>query len=55
MTGGLALARCGLNPVLYAFLGLRFRQDLRRLLRGELTGLVWSSCWGQKASTAIDR
>nr|XP_058140986.1 LOW QUALITY PROTEIN: C-C chemokine receptor type 10 [Dasypus novemcinctus] len=34
VTGGLALARCGLNPVLYAFLGLRFRQDLRRLLRG---------------------
>lgn len=33
VTGGLALARCGLNPVLYAFLGLRFRQDLRRLLR----------------------
>ncbi|XP_054449634.1 C-C chemokine receptor type 10 [Pteronotus mesoamericanus] len=34
VTGGLALARCGLNPVLYAFLGLRFRQDLQRLLRG---------------------
>ncbi|EAW60866.1 CCR10 isoform 3 [Pan troglodytes] len=34
VTSGLALARCGLNPVLYAFLGLRFRQDLRRLLRG---------------------
>ncbi|XP_005394528.1 PREDICTED: C-C chemokine receptor type 10 [Chinchilla lanigera] len=34
VTGGLALARCGLNPVLYAFLGLRFRQDLRALLRG---------------------
>ncbi|XP_068923728.1 C-C chemokine receptor type 10 [Petaurus breviceps papuanus] len=34
VTGGLALARCGLNPVLYAFLGLRFRQDLRRLFRG---------------------
>uniref|UniRef100_G3TS26 C-C chemokine receptor type 10 n=1 Tax=Loxodonta africana TaxID=9785 RepID=G3TS26_LOXAF len=34
VTGALALARCGLNPVLYAFLGLRFRQDLRRLLRG---------------------
>ncbi|EHB18366.1 C-C chemokine receptor type 10 [Heterocephalus glaber] len=33
VTGGLALARCGLNPVLYAFLGLRFRQDLRALLR----------------------
>ncbi|XP_021564989.1 C-C chemokine receptor type 10-like, partial [Carlito syrichta] len=33
VTSGLALARCGLNPVLYAFLGLRFRQDLRRLLR----------------------
>ncbi|XP_004633848.1 C-C chemokine receptor type 10 [Octodon degus] len=33
MTGGLALARCGLNPVLYAFLGLRFRRDLRALLR----------------------
>ncbi|KAM8819069.1 C-C chemokine receptor type 10 isoform 1-T1 [Rhynchonycteris naso] len=33
VTGSLALARCGLNPVLYAFLGLRFRQDLRRLLR----------------------
>ncbi|XP_033619028.1 C-C chemokine receptor type 10 [Fukomys damarensis] len=34
VTGGLALARCGLNPVLYAFLGLRFRQDLQALLRG---------------------
>lgn len=34
VTGALALARCGLNPVLYAFLGLRFRQDLRSLLRG---------------------
>ncbi|XP_037347299.1 C-C chemokine receptor type 10 [Talpa occidentalis] len=34
ITGGLALARCGLNPVLYAFLSLRFRQNLRRLLRG---------------------
>ncbi|XP_041499852.1 C-C chemokine receptor type 10 isoform X1 [Microtus oregoni] len=32
VTGGLALVRCSLNPVLYAFLGLRFRQDLRRLL-----------------------
>uniref|UniRef100_A0A6I8N7P9 C-C chemokine receptor type 10 n=1 Tax=Ornithorhynchus anatinus TaxID=9258 RepID=A0A6I8N7P9_ORNAN len=33
VTGGLALARCGLNPLLYAFLGPRFRRDLRRLLR----------------------
>ncbi|XP_004608859.1 C-C chemokine receptor type 10 [Sorex araneus] len=38
VTGALALARCGLNPVLYAFLGLRFRQDLRRLLRGSHSG-----------------
>lgn len=34
VTGGLALVRCSLNPVLYAFLGLRFRQDLGRLLQG---------------------
>ncbi|XP_038610186.1 C-C chemokine receptor type 10 [Tachyglossus aculeatus] len=33
VTSGLALARCGLNPLLYAFLGGRFRRDLRRLLR----------------------
>ncbi|XP_029402222.1 C-C chemokine receptor type 10 [Mus pahari] len=34
VTGGLTLVRCSLNPVLYAFLGLRFRRDLRRLLQG---------------------
>ncbi|XP_004685002.1 PREDICTED: C-C chemokine receptor type 10 isoform X2 [Condylura cristata] len=32
VTGGLAFLRCAVNPVLYAFLGLRFRQELRRLL-----------------------
>ncbi|NXB71540.1 CCR10 protein, partial [Donacobius atricapilla] len=31
VTGGLAYLRCCLNPLLYAFLGQRFRRDLGRL------------------------
>ncbi|XP_066061358.1 C-C chemokine receptor type 10 [Chamaea fasciata] len=31
VTGGLACLRCCLNPFLYAFLGQRFRRELRRL------------------------
>ncbi|KAM6993695.1 C-C chemokine receptor type 10 [Passerculus sandwichensis] len=31
LTGGLAYLRCCLNPLLYAFLGQRFRRELRRL------------------------
>ncbi|XP_074834806.1 LOW QUALITY PROTEIN: C-C chemokine receptor type 10 [Carettochelys insculpta] len=31
VTGGLAFARCCLNPVLYAFVGVRFRRELRQL------------------------
>ncbi|KAG8512858.1 C-C chemokine receptor type 10 [Galemys pyrenaicus] len=33
VTGGLALVRCGLNPILYACMGQRFRQNLRRLVK----------------------
>ncbi|XP_060111263.1 C-C chemokine receptor type 10 [Heteronotia binoei] len=31
LTSGLALARCCLNPVFHAFLGVRFRRDLQQL------------------------
>lgn len=38
VTGGLVYLRCCLNPLLYAFLGQRFRQELRRLA-GRLRGV----------------
>lgn len=41
LTSGLALARCCLNPVFHAFLGVRFRRDLQQLgcrLQGACAG-----------------
>ncbi|XP_037320512.2 C-C chemokine receptor type 10 [Pungitius pungitius] len=40
VTCTLAYARCGLNPVLYALVGVRFRSDVARLLRDSGCGRV---------------
>ncbi|XP_015282079.1 PREDICTED: C-C chemokine receptor type 10 [Gekko japonicus] len=48
ITSGLALARCCLNPVFHAFLGVRFRRDLQQL--GKDAGCrLQGACCGRRA------
>ncbi|XP_048373550.1 C-C chemokine receptor type 10 [Sphaerodactylus townsendi] len=47
ITCGLALARCCLNPVFHAFLGVRFRRDLQRLAR-DLCCQLQGPCCGKR-------
>ncbi|NXV04785.1 ACKR4 protein, partial [Cettia cetti] len=47
VTGGLAYLRCCLNPLLYAFVGQRFRQELRRLAsHAGCVGSLYPRCSG---------
>lgn len=48
ITSGLAFARCCLNPVLHAFLGVRFQRDLQQLGR-DIGCLGQGSCCGQRS------
>ncbi|KAL8175840.1 UNVERIFIED_CONTAM: hypothetical protein K2H54_010210 [Gekko kuhli] len=54
VTSGLALARCCLNPVFHAFLGVRFRRDLQQL--GKDVGCRrQGACWGQRTQRRSSR
>lgn len=44
ITSALALARCCLNPVFHAFLGVRFRRDLRQLGKDAACRLQGARC-----------
>nr|XP_056720707.1 C-C chemokine receptor type 10 [Euleptes europaea] len=48
ITSGLALARCCLNPIFHAFLGVRFRRDLQQLARDAGCRLQ-GACCGKRA------
>ncbi|XP_038610551.1 C-C chemokine receptor type 7 [Tachyglossus aculeatus] len=60
VTYSLACLRCCLNPFLYAFIGVKFRSDLVRLLKdfGCLSRdrlLQWSTCrLGQRSSVGVE-
>ncbi|NXU68500.1 CCR9 protein, partial [Horornis vulcanius] len=47
VTGGLAYLRCCLNPLLYAFIGQRFRRELQRLASDAgCVGTLYPRCCG---------
>ncbi|XP_054848399.1 C-C chemokine receptor type 10 [Eublepharis macularius] len=48
ITSGLALARCCLNPVFHAFLGVRFRRDMQLLVKDAGCRLQ-GACCGKRA------
>ncbi|KAM9715543.1 C-C chemokine receptor type 10 isoform 2-T2 [Menidia menidia] len=50
VTCTLAYARCCLNPVLYALVGVRFRRDVRKLLRDR--GCPWRPPPGSRTGSA---
>ncbi|XP_057681155.1 C-X-C chemokine receptor type 2-like [Corythoichthys intestinalis] len=48
-TNGLALLHCGVNPLLYAFVGEKFRKNAKALLGGKTRG-EWSSVFSRSTS-----